>query len=131
MFFPLKQLAKRMIAKMNITSKTKKRLIAAGAGAFILATLYALAFEKYFFQVKRIRVGKAGSGLQLKLLLLTDLHFKKFLDPSYKKLARVINTISPDLILIAGDVIDEDGMYAPAKAFFSLLSQSIPKVAIM
>jgi hypothetical protein len=93
--------------------------------------LEALFLEKYFFEIKTFRIGKKGSGQNIKLLLLTDLHFKKFLDPSYKKLARKINEIEPDIMLIAGDVIDEDGFYYPAKQFFSWLNYSVPKVAIM
>ncbi|MCW3081204.1 metallophosphoesterase [Segetibacter sp.] len=110
---------------------TKRNLIIAAITGTAIAILDALFLEKYFFEIKTFEVGKKGADQKLKLLFLTDLHFKKFLDPSYKKLARKINESNPDLILISGDVIDEGGIYAPAKQFFSLLRYSIPKVAIM
>jgi hypothetical protein len=100
----------------------------AGGGA---ALLDALLLEKYFFEVKTFNIGKKGSRQKIKLLLLTDLHFRKALWPFHKKLAKKINSIHPDLILISGDVIDESGTDAPAHDFFSLINYSIPKVAIL
>lgn len=114
---------------MNV--KTKRKFILTAIAGVVLAFLEALFLEKYFFEIKIIDIGKKESIEKMKLLFLTDLHFKKYLDPSYKKLAKQINTINPDLILISGDVIDEDGIYAPAKQFFGLLTYAIPKVAIM
>ena len=96
-----------------------------------LGLLYALLYEKYFFEIKTFCIGKKSSPLKIKILFLTDLHFKKFLDPSYRKLARKINELKPDLILFGGDVIDEHGTYAPARQFFALVNTSIPKLAIM
>jgi hypothetical protein len=100
----------------------------AGGGA---ALLDALLLEKYFFEVKTFNIGKKGSKQKIKLLLLTDLHFRKALWPFHKKLAKKINSIHPDLILISGDVIDESGTDTPAQDFFSLINYSIPKVAIL
>jgi predicted MPP superfamily phosphohydrolase len=111
--------------------KLKRKLIIASVTGGVIGLLYALFFEKYFFEINIFEIGKKGSDRKIKLLFLTDLHFKKFLDPSYKKLARKINSIRPDVILISGDVIDEDGIYDPAREFFSLVDQSIPKVGIM
>jgi predicted MPP superfamily phosphohydrolase len=114
-------------AQMIVQTK-RKLIIAAIAGVGIA---YALFFEKYFFQVKTFHIGKKRGDRKIKLLLLSDLHFKKFLDAAYIKLAKKINSYNPDLIMIAGDLIDEDGQYAPAKAFFNLVKKTIPKVAIM
>lgn len=114
-----------------MNEKTKRKLVAAAITGIAIAILDALFLEKYFFEIKTFYIGKKKSEQKIKLLFLTDLHFKKFLDPSYKKLSRKINEISPDLILISGDIIDEDGIYDPAAAFFSRLKYSIPKVAIM
>lgn len=111
--------------------KTKRKLIAAAITGIAIAVLDAMFLEKYFFEIKTFEIGKKGSNHKMKLLFLTDLHFRRSLEPSYQKLARRINDINPDLILISGDTIDEDGIYAPAKAFFSLLKYSIPKVTIM
>ena len=92
--------------------------------------LDALFLEKYYFKVKNYFIGKKGSQKHLKLLLITDLHFVKYLRPYHKRLARSINTINPDVLLIAGDLIDYSGELTPAKQFLSLLNKNIPKLAI-
>ena len=114
-----------------MNQKTKQRLITSMLAGVAIALLNALLLEQYFFEINEFSIGKNGSGKKIKLLHLTDLHFKKFLHPSYKKLARKINAIKPDLIMISGDLIDEDGIYHPAKDFFSMINHSIPKVGIM
>ena len=114
-----------------MNQKTKRRLMIATVAGAAIALLDALFLEKYFFEINEFNIGKKGSDEEMKLLFLTDLHFKRFLDPSYKKLARKINVINPDLIMISGDLIDEDGIYYPAKDFFSMINAAIPKVGIM
>lgn len=114
-----------------MTKNSRRKLIISLATGIAVAMLDALFLEKYFFEIKKFYIGKKGSSQQVKLLFLTDLHFKKFLDPSYRKLARKINEIAPDLILISGDVIDEDGIYVTAKKFFNMVELSILKVAIL
>ncbi|GEO08130.1 metallophosphoesterase [Segetibacter aerophilus] len=110
---------------------TKRNLIITALTGIAISLLDSLILEKYFFEIKTYDIGKKTAQQTIKLLFLTDLHIKKFLDPSYKRLARKINEMDPDLILISGDVIDEDGIYAPAHQFFSMIRYSIPKVAIM
>lgn len=92
--------------------------------------LDALFLEKYFFRIKHFRIGKKESKKHLKLLLLTDLHLTNYVWPYYTRLARKINAINPDVLLIAGDVIDLTGKLEPAKKFFALLHQHMPKLAI-
>jgi predicted MPP superfamily phosphohydrolase len=115
--------------KMKIM--TNRNLIITAITGIAISLLNALVLEKYFFEIKTYQIGKKGAKQNIRLLFLTDLHIKKSLDPSFKRLARKINEINPDLILISGDVIDQGGMYAPAKEFFSRILYSIPKVAIM
>jgi len=94
--------------------------------------LKALLLEKYFFEVKFFDIGKTTSIKKVKLLFLTDLHFRKWLWPFHKKLAKKVNELKPDLILVSGDIIDESGTTnAAAKDFFNLLGYSIPKAVIL
>jgi predicted MPP superfamily phosphohydrolase len=97
-------------------------------GAALL--LDALFFEKYFFEVRHYHIGRRRSRKKLKLLLLTDLHFYHTLKPFHYKLARKINSLQPDLILIAGDLIDQYGEAEPLRQFFAQVDQAIPKLAI-
>lgn len=102
--------------------------ILVGSAALLLAE--AWFFSKYFFQVKRFSIGDVKSSKQLWMVLLTDLHFKKRLWPFHYRLAKKINALYPDLILIAGDLIDEHGHPEPAKQFLALLNHDTPIVAI-
>lgn len=95
-----------------------------------LAFLDAILLEKLFFEVKTFDIGNTGSKKKLRIILLTDLHFKKNLWPYYIKLAEKVNKLKPDFIMIAGDTIDRTGKTSPMKKFFTLLDHSIPKVAI-
>jgi len=100
-------------------------------GAGLLAVLLdALFLEQYFFKVKEFSIGKKNSRRMLRILLLTDLHFVNRLWPFHRRLARVINRLHPDVLLIAGDIIDQDGTAPPAAAFFKSLDPTIPKLAI-
>lgn len=101
--------------------------LAAGIVGILADSLF---FEKYFFEVKTFDIGNSGSTRKLKLVLLTDLHFRKILWPYYRKLAVKVNQLQPDLILITGDSLDSSGKVKPMDKFFSLLNQNTLKVAI-
>lgn len=101
--------------------------MAAGMAALLLEAIF---IEKFFFEVKSFDIGKAGGHKKLKLLLLSDLHFKKTLWPRHKKLAKKVNELQPDLIMLTGDTLDRTGQTAPMHKFFRLLQQGTPKVAI-
>ena len=103
--------------------------LALGAAGLVL--LDSLFLEKYFFEVKEFDIGnKSRSGKKLKILLLTDLHFRHNLFSYYRKLAEKVNQLQPDLLLITGDTLDSTGVVKPVDEFFSLLDQQIQKVAI-
>ncbi len=104
---------------------------AAGAAALAgLVLLDAWVLEQYFFEVKTFDIGKKNSQRKLKLVHVSDLHFRQTLWPFYQKLARKINRLQPDLLLITGDLIDLSGRPGPLRRFFHRLHPSITKIAI-
>lgn len=105
-------------------------LTAAVAGAALLLS-DALFFEKYFFEIKAYRLGNKAGRKTIRLVLLTDLHIKKHLWPYYKRLARTVNRLQPDLILIGGDTLDGNSNLMTVDAFLGMLRHSIEKVAIL
>ena len=105
--------------------------IGIGVAAAVAVLLDSLFLEKYFFQIKRFDIGKKNSTKKIKILLLTDLHFVKRIHSYHEKLARKINELHPDIILLLGDTIDQHGEQWPAKQFFQLVDASIPKLAIL
>lgn len=102
-------------------------LAVAGAAGILLD---ALVLEKYFFDIKQFDIGNKGSRKKLKLVLITDLHFKELVLPHHKKLANTLNKMQPDLLLITGDTLDSTGEMAPVENFFAMLDHQIKKVAI-
>lgn len=118
----------KVATEIMMSKKFIKWGMIASAGLLLLD---ALVLEKYFFEVNKFSIGKKSKGKKLKILLLTDLHFGRWLLPYYRKLARKVNEINPDLVLIAGDLVDESGTLAPAVKFFDLLNKHIPKAGIM
>lgn len=100
---------------------------AAGAG---LVLLDSILLEKYFFETRHYDIGNKKAKDKVRLVLITDLHFRHKMWPQYEKLAKEINRQEPDLIMITGDTLDSDGDISPAKRFLSLLRKGIPKVAI-
>ncbi len=112
--------------------KTGYWKLAAGLAAAAAAVLLADAWwgERYFFHTKRYRIGKRDSPKQVRIILLSDLHFKKDFKLYHQKLAGEIRSLRPDLILITGDLIDEHGTPGPANRFLHYLQNLAPWFAI-
>jgi uncharacterized protein len=106
---------------------TGAALALVGAAAVLLD---ALVLEKYFFKTKFFDIGTKGSNKQIKIVLLTDLHFKDAVLPHYRKLADKLHQLKPDLLLITGDTLDSTGKIEPVQDFFDLLDPKLKKVAI-
>jgi hypothetical protein len=100
----------------------------AGAGLVLLDAWYG---EQYFFRVKKFDIGIKGGRKKLRLLLLTDLHLKKTFRAFHARLTKKINELNPHLILISGDMLDDDGTTGLLHLFLSSINQHIPKVAIL
>jgi uncharacterized protein len=98
----------------------------AGAAGLLLD---AWVLEKYFFEIKSYNIGEE-SGKSIKLVLITDLHFKNTVLPQYQKLAKKLNQLKPDLLLITGDTIDSTGRIEPVQQFFDMLDPEMKKIAI-
>ncbi|MBU1097970.1 MAG: metallophosphoesterase [Bacteroidetes bacterium] len=66
----------------------------------------------YFPRVKTYNLSvdkKANTIESLNIVLVTDIHLGIIVGPAYmKKIAGIINDLKPDIVLLAGDVIDED-----------------------
>jgi uncharacterized protein len=110
------------------------KLLKTGAGILVAGATMLLAdawfFSKYFFQLRRFRIGNSKSQKQFRILLLTDLHFKHHFWPFHQRLVRTINNLDPHLLLCAGDLIDATGTPGPARKFLNRLNPAIPKLFI-
>ena len=97
-------------------------------GAALL--LDALLLEKLFFETRRFAIGRKEGGKALRLLLVSDLHLKQVFWPYYARLARKINQLQPDLLLVAGDILDGHTRLPLVERFLELLDPDLPKVAV-
>lgn len=110
----------------------KYKWIGVTALAAGMVLLDALILEQYLFRIKQFDIGKKNSHSKpCRVILLTDLHLRHRLEAKYKRLIKRLHAIKPDIILFAGDAIDEHGDTQTLDNFFSLLPLTIPKAAIM
>jgi len=76
-------------------------LILSGVWGFFIEP-NCIKVEKLFLKAKNLPLSFQG----LKILHLSDIHFKKF-DRKEKKVLEILNRLNPDFIFITGDIIDE------------------------
>ena len=103
--------------------------------AFFILTAGVFAdafwFEKFFIETKNFYLGGASQEkTNLKLLQISDLHLQKINNPM-RKLAKKINNLRPDLILITGDAVDKKRNINLIEDFLNLIDKDIKKVAIL
>ncbi|HWJ29963.1 MAG TPA: metallophosphoesterase, partial [Flavisolibacter sp.] len=101
---------------------------AAGAGLLLCSRFFR---DNYFFEINTYRIGDTNSKDLIRLVQLSDLHFKRSYSGFYKRLARKVNELKPDLIIITGDMLDTDGLPWPLNRFFDQLDSHIPKAAVL
>ncbi len=99
----------------------------AAAGLVFICCFIAWGSWRAFHPIVRtekITAAKLASGTHYKIVLLTDIHLGRILGRSYAEdLVQRVNAIQPDLILIAGDVIDEKIFYVEQEDSLSALSK--------
>lgn len=105
-----------------------------GWTAFIVSLLLfldAYIFEKLFFKVKKFKLGnEAGNKKPLRLVHISDLHFKTSFPLQHRLLVRTINNLQPDLILLSGDSIDQHGSLEPFDKFLQNIDPNIKVYAV-
>lgn len=83
----------------------------AAAGAIVLAIFVAWGSWRAFSPVVRMETivtDKLSSDKQYKIVLVSDIHLGRELGYDYSKgLVELVNAQQPDLVLIAGDIMDE------------------------
>lgn len=112
-----------------MTKVTRRQFIKRGIlGAMVIGLLDAFWFEKYVIQWNHFDRTAEGKT-PITIVQISDLHMNK-LRSFHQSIARKINDIQPDLIVITGDAI-EDNQYLPVlEEFLSLIALDLPKVAI-
>jgi predicted MPP superfamily phosphohydrolase len=99
-------------------------------GTPLVALLDGFLIERFFVETKEYFLTEKNNNNTLRILQLSDLHLKTF-DLKAKTLAKKINNIKPDLLLITGDAIDKKENIDLLNEFLTAVGDGIPKAAIL
>ncbi len=103
--------------------------IAAAGSLYLL--MRALWLEQYFFEIRHFHIGNRGSNKVIKIIHLSDLHFRDVFFSFQRRLARTVNALRPDLLILTGDAIDESATTGrPLAKFLKTLNPRFPKLAV-
>ena len=111
---------------------TRRKLIKSGLlvlTGFVLADAFWL--EKSFIETNEFYIGSATKdSANIKVIQISDLHLQS-INYQLTRLAKELNKIQPDLILITGDAIDKAKNVSVLNDFLHLIDKNIKKVAIL
>lgn len=86
-------------------------------------------FEKYVVDWNYYDISTSEEK-KIKIIQLSDLHIDKFRS-IHKSIARKINKLNPDLLVITGDSVDKTENIKSLDVFLNLIEHSIKKYAIL
>jgi len=113
----------------NISMTTRRKFIKRGIIAIVgFVLLDIFWFEKSLIQWKKIDLTNKKND-PIKIIQLTDLHFNG-IDTKYKRIAKRINSINPDLVVFTGDSIDSDDYINDFNQFLGLINFDVKKYSI-
>lgn len=104
-------------------NKKKRRRIIAAVVLALAIVLAVFAFD-YRLIVRSYDID-AGIGEDIRIALVTDLHSCRYGEGQYT-LLRTIYEQSPDILLLGGDIFDDDMPDTNAAAFLSIVSKDYP-----
>ena len=108
---------------------SRKKFIRNGILASIgLMLLDSLWFEKYVIDWNHYDLSNNRKD-KIKIIQISDLHFDRIKN-FHKSIAKKINSLNPDLILITGDSVDKTEKIDSLNEFLNLIDYSIEKFAI-
>ncbi|MCF6294866.1 MAG: metallophosphoesterase [Flavobacteriaceae bacterium] len=108
---------------------TRRSFIMKGILAIIgLFLLDILWFEKYYIDWNYFDISKNKKS-KIKIIQISDLHINT-LRSFHKSIAKKINSIKPDLVLITGDSVNSTNDISVLNEFLLLIDNSIKKYAI-
>lgn len=107
----------------NLTKKNKIRLIVAGV-ALVLVVLMIVALD---LRLKTVQYEIESEKVEnkVRVALVTDLHSCKY-GKDQKKLVKALEKQNPDLVLLGGDIFDDELSPENTKKFISAISDKYP-----
>ncbi|QKG56274.1 metallophosphoesterase [Hymenobacter sp. BRD128] len=111
---------------------TRRKFIKAGLLTMaIIGLIDSVWVEKFFIETNEFFLGSSEGGVSsIKVVQLSDLHIQS-VNYQLRQLAKRLNTLKPDLILITGDAVDKTEKLHVLDKFLGLINLDIKKVAIL
>ena len=91
----------------------------------IFALCYVVFYNGLTLRKYKIDTNKLGDGNSLRAVLITDLHSKSY-GKNFNKLLSKVKEQKPDIILLAGDIIDKRKALDKMEPFFKSVSEIAP-----
>ncbi len=111
----------------------KRRTFILSGSAALLGSIGLDGFwlERFYFEVNEFFIGSNNQDRKvIKILQVSDLHMRTMGD-LYRRIAKKINRISPEVLCITGDAV-ESSQYLPyLQEFLQLIDPGIKKLAVM
>lgn len=135
----LKKIYHKLIKKIGNTFWVKKHrfgrttswILISILGFGILMAVDARFIEPYVLTIKKQPVEIAGINKPLKIALITDIQVRSFKKQDWvEKIVKRIIKINPDLVLLGGDEIDNEGIYYDESQFLTPLKELVGKYPI-
>lgn len=109
---------------------SRRRFLALGAAGVALVGTDAFAIEPNRVSVSRHVLGSPSSSAPLRIVQLSDLHLQH-INAHVERIARRVNEVFADVVLLTGDSIDRQDRLPELSAFLDLLGAQTPKYAIL
>lgn len=116
----------------NQGKMSRRRFLATGTlGLGGLLTTDALFREPQAFKVEEVALplAKIPPGRELRLVHISDLHIRAF-HSYYQRVARTVNDLAPEIILVTGDFLEKDRNLSDVRRFLELLHASMGIYAV-
>jgi predicted MPP superfamily phosphohydrolase len=112
----------------EIDSSRRRFLFTSIASVASVMTVDAFLVEPYRVEVT---VHRAASGSRtLRIVQLSDLHLGH-VGGLEREVAARLTAAQPDVVVLTGDIVDENGALGELETFLGLIGRDVPKVAIV
>lgn len=107
---------------MKKWSKTKRRVLFAAAVGTVITAVLALDVR---LAIRQYTISTGKLTAPVRIALITDLHSCTY-GPGQTELLDALQAQSPDLVLLGGDIVDDDRPAAPALVFLEAVATRYP-----